>query len=128
MTDETRVLAKALIEHGIGDTGVEGVGGGNIHGWRCHYPDRYGSCTCVIDELPAVLASVRARGYVLVPTATLERARRIEEAARAHVNGAYQSASGVVGGPEPKPEDFTPYVSGEMLAVLRAALSDGGES
>lgn len=34
--------------------------GGNMHGWRCEYPDRYGPCDCcdlLADDLVAVLES-----------------------------------------------------------------------
>ena len=44
------------------------------------------------------------------------------EAAGRLVNGQYGLASGVVAGPDPKPEDFTYYVPGQPLADLDFAL------
>ena len=51
-----------------------------------------------------------------------DRLRAIEAAAREVVRTHGGYASGVVGGPDPKPEDFKWTVSGEALDALRAAL------
>lgn len=67
-------------------------------------------------------------GYSIVPTATLERAGRIEEAARALQTHEDQwwalddDTRGWVGRPEMSRERAT------LKVALRAALSDGGES
>jgi hypothetical protein len=31
----------------LGEYGLSG--NGELHAWRCAYPDRYGECTCVMD-------------------------------------------------------------------------------
>lgn len=86
MTDETLVLAEALYAVSL------------AHDWE-NTVDREDRSGEIVDE-------VRARGYSLVPTATLERARRIEAEARKHIR----------------------ILNADTLDALRAALSDGGES
>lgn len=116
MTDETRVLAEALpCEDPEEPCDADGR---DEHRW--------------CDNCIARSVLSRTRGYSIVPTATLERARRIEEAARewvaAHESVSEPSASSVIDGE--KLERYT-EACWDLLAVVSqnsAALSDGGES
>lgn len=53
VADDVDGLAGVLRAEGLAD-------GGDPHGWRCSYPDRYpGICTCVDDIAKALAAYIR---------------------------------------------------------------------
>lgn len=52
MTLEERIT-KVLAENGIAGNG------GELHGWRCAYPERYGECDCLATLVAELVVAVR---------------------------------------------------------------------
>jgi len=49
---EVAIVAGELLAAG-------GAPGSSLHSWRCEYPERYGTCTCVRDLAASIVAALR---------------------------------------------------------------------